>query len=360
MGAVPTLKDIAERLNLSIGTVQRALHNKGGYSKETQELVLAEARRCGYIVNPAASVLRRPRINIAVVFPFPVEHNRYFFQYVWQGIEQARQDFAVYNLKIFPYYAEPGTDNATKMLEQLLTDTETAVHGLITNAPSNPQTLSVLEQLSDRNIPIFLINAVSPYKQKLFYSVNANQGVGKLGADICLAVHKRNQGKVLVLGGSRTNERQSMRSNDFISHLSSSCPDLFIQELHVYENLAQLKNILAEYLQKLDNIIAIYAVSARETMIMCDVVSELGRSGTITTIGTDVFPELLPYFEDDTLTASIYQYPAQQAYTAVQTLLSHIVTTPFQKSNLSLPAVPVFKSNATAFCDPVRFISSSN
>ena len=68
--ATPKLKDIAQRLNLSVGTVQRALHNKGGYSRETQELVLREAARCGYVVNAAASALRRAPINLIVVF-FP-------------------------------------------------------------------------------------------------------------------------------------------------------------------------------------------------------------------------------------------------------------------------------------------------
>lgn len=38
--ATPTLKTIAENLGLSIGTVQRALHDKGGYSEETRQMIL--------------------------------------------------------------------------------------------------------------------------------------------------------------------------------------------------------------------------------------------------------------------------------------------------------------------------------
>jgi ABC-type sugar transport system substrate-binding protein len=72
-------------------------------------------------------------------------------------------------------------------------------------------------------------------------------------------------------------------------------------------------------------------------------------SGKIITVGTDVFPELLPFFEDDTLTASIYQYPVQQGYMAVKAMVSDMTQTYFPYANLKFPATAVFKSNAEAF-----------
>lgn len=347
----PTLKDIAQNLNLSIGTVQRALHNKGGYSKETQELVLKEAKRCGYIVNPAASALRRPPINLAVVFPSPVEENRYFFQYVWKGIEKACQDLAIYNINILRHYADPSSETAAKELEAILADTESPVQGLITNASSDPRFLSALDKFAQNDIPTFLVNAVSKMDRRLCYSANANRGVGKLGADIFTAIHHTSSGKLLLLGGARENERQAARTNDFVRLLSKGCPELLILETHIYDNRPRLKSLIADYLQKFDDLVGIYAVSARETISMCEAVYEAGFSGKITTIGTDIFPELLPYFENDTLTASIYQYPAQQAYTAVKTIVSHIIQTDLVDSSLTFPSTAVFKSNAKEFCD---------
>ena len=89
----PTLKDIAERLGLSIGTVAaRAAQPRAAYSPQTQQRVLEEAKRCGYTVNVMASALRRPPINLAAVFPEPVGENRYFFRYVWEGIEKACEE----------------------------------------------------------------------------------------------------------------------------------------------------------------------------------------------------------------------------------------------------------------------------
>ena len=53
-----TIKDIAERLDLSISTVGRALTNHPHISRETKERVRALADELGYVANAAARVMR--------------------------------------------------------------------------------------------------------------------------------------------------------------------------------------------------------------------------------------------------------------------------------------------------------------
>ena len=74
------------------------------------------------------------------------------------------------------------------------------------------------------------------------------------------------------------------------------------------------------------------------------------------TVGTDVFPELLPYFKSGVLTASIYQYPVQQAYTAVKTLVNHITNIDIGSAPLKFPIAAVFRSNASSFCGEALLI----
>ena len=50
-------RDIAKALGISIGTVDRALHNRGRIDKSTQRKVLKTAETMGYRPNLAASVL---------------------------------------------------------------------------------------------------------------------------------------------------------------------------------------------------------------------------------------------------------------------------------------------------------------
>ncbi len=350
MGSSTRLKDIAENLNLSIGTVQRALNNKGGYSPETQMKILEEAKRLDYTANVAASALRRPPINIAVVLPKPEGTDKYFFQYVWKGIENACQDLSIYNINLSRHYCELKSEESISEFEKILNGEYGKVNGVITNAMSNPKILAVLKEISDKGIPTFRMNATTQlYQFKNGFSSSSNMYVGQLCADIFSAILREKEGQLLLLGGYRESDRQSERINNFQRAMMKSCPGILMNEIHIFDDIPRLKRAIEEYLKKFDNLLGIYAVSARETLSMCEIVKGLGLSGKIVTVGIDVFPELLPFFEDGTLTSSIYQYPVQQGYMAVKAMVSDMTQTNFQYANLRFPATAVFKSNAEAF-----------
>ncbi len=79
-----TLKDIAEKLNLSTSTVSRALQGHPDIHPETRELVLQTARELNYQPNPIAQNLKKRRSNtIGVIVP-QVKH--VFFAEIMAGI----------------------------------------------------------------------------------------------------------------------------------------------------------------------------------------------------------------------------------------------------------------------------------
>ncbi len=344
----PTLKTIAENLGLSLGTVPRALHGKGGYSPQTQRLILAEAKRVGYSANTAASALRRPPITLGVLLPEPTGRNQYFFNYLWQGIDKACHDLSIYQIRLVKRCAEPGSDAFIASLEQLLTNEETPIEGLITVSRRDMRFDSLMERFAERKIPVFIVNSIT--KSPNCFSIDSNRSIGKLGADIFASIHRHSTGNVLLLGGSRDNLMQAERTADFCQKIMAECPGLDILETHNYHDLPKLKSFIIECAHKFDNIVGIYAVSARETLTMCEALEEIHLGGRLTAIGTDTFPQLLPYFQNNTLTASVCQYPAKQTYMAVQILIAQITKTPVQLETNHFPIAAVFKSNAEAFC----------
>lgn len=65
-----TLKDIANELGVTVGTVSHVLNGIDDISAETRERVLATAKRLGYVPNNAAASLRSGKTNtIAVIVP---------------------------------------------------------------------------------------------------------------------------------------------------------------------------------------------------------------------------------------------------------------------------------------------------
>ncbi|MFW6252740.1 MAG: LacI family DNA-binding transcriptional regulator, partial [bacterium] len=66
----PTLRYIAERANVSIGTVDRVIHDRGRVSEETQNRVRAIIEEIGYSPNIFASNLSTSRVHrFAAILP---------------------------------------------------------------------------------------------------------------------------------------------------------------------------------------------------------------------------------------------------------------------------------------------------
>ena len=67
----PTIKDIANRTGFSTATVSLVLNKKDArISKETRELILAEAEKLSYSADPTAVALRTKRsFTLGVILP---------------------------------------------------------------------------------------------------------------------------------------------------------------------------------------------------------------------------------------------------------------------------------------------------
>ena len=82
------IRDIAKALGVSIGTVDRALHDRRGVNPLTKSRVLQMAKTMGYQPNPAARFLSsKRRLRISVNLPAQIAS---FWDTVREGIEEAR------------------------------------------------------------------------------------------------------------------------------------------------------------------------------------------------------------------------------------------------------------------------------
>src|SRR5918995_348855 len=92
-----TIYDLAERLDISVATVSRALNDHSGVSKKTKRKVNDLAEAMGYRKNNFASGLRMQKTN---TIGFIVhELNSHFITSVLSGIERVITD-AQYNIII--------------------------------------------------------------------------------------------------------------------------------------------------------------------------------------------------------------------------------------------------------------------
>jgi DNA-binding LacI/PurR family transcriptional regulator len=71
MAAIPTIKEIAKRLNISVSTVSRALHNHHSIGLRTKMQVQQLAKELNYEPNlTAISFKQRKTLTIGIILPY--------------------------------------------------------------------------------------------------------------------------------------------------------------------------------------------------------------------------------------------------------------------------------------------------
>src|SRR5438477_10810089 len=84
---------IAELANVSIGTVDRALHGRGGIKEATRHRILQVAQQIGYTPNLAARALSVARATASIGVCMPREIHLFYDQ-LWSGVLEAARPLA--------------------------------------------------------------------------------------------------------------------------------------------------------------------------------------------------------------------------------------------------------------------------
>jgi len=105
-----TVKDIAKVLNLSATTISRALLGRSGMTSKTRELVLATAKRMGYVRNAAGAMLVTGKSR-SIMFVVPDKAQNFYSLYqmdVLGGLIDAASEHG-YNVTVVLERMLPGT-----------------------------------------------------------------------------------------------------------------------------------------------------------------------------------------------------------------------------------------------------------
>ena len=104
-----TIRDIAKKLNLSIGAVSRALDGYSDISEETRQKVVQAAQEMGYVPNQAARQLRR-RKSDAVGYILPANTPRFADPFFTEFLAGLGDETAVHPFDLLISIAPPGEE----------------------------------------------------------------------------------------------------------------------------------------------------------------------------------------------------------------------------------------------------------
>ncbi|SFB60874.1 LacI family DNA-binding transcriptional regulator [Algoriphagus aquimarinus] len=149
---VTTIKDIAERLSISIATVSRALRGSSDIKRETKLAVMEMAKEMDYHPNLLASSLSSKKSKIlGVVVP---TINRQFWSNSISGIENVAYDKG-YKVMIFQ-----SAESFQKEVEIVETLANSRVDGILLALSKETNTYNHIQSIMNRGIPVLLFERV--------------------------------------------------------------------------------------------------------------------------------------------------------------------------------------------------------
>ncbi len=312
-----TLKDVAQRANVSIGTASKVLSGDLRVKEENRRAVLDAVEKLGYNVNKVARSLAHKPVRIGVLLPTVFQA---YYQPLLQGIQNVTNSLSDYKFSaIYETYSSFRDDS--RVIECLRRFKEERVNGVVLG-PSHVGTYSSeIADLHKLGIPVVLVSSDLEKSGRLACIRIDAEASGKIAADFAHAI-LRDMESATVLVGSLDVTEHSRKAESFCGRAQK----LGLAIEGVFETRDEMDTAYAitrKILRERPNLRVIYVATAN-SLAVCRCIHDMGLSGKVRVITTDVLPELLPYIHDGTIVATLDQHLEQQGTAAVQTLYKYL------------------------------------
>lgn len=313
------IHQIAQLADVSIGTVDRALHGRPGINPATRQRILKIASKIGYSPNLAARALSIARANVRIGVCIPREIH-FFYDQMWGGIldEERRASHLGIQFVHRPIHAlgEHDTEAFQDLVDQ-------GVHGIVLTA-GNPGGLTpLINQAEEQGIRVVCVSTDAPLSRRSSIVcvepwLNGCLAGELMGKSVAAA------SPVAIVTGMLSAEDHHKKADGFAETFpkySAGGKIVAVIEGHEDENESLAKT--NDLLRRFPDLAGLY-VNTVNCLPVCRALEERRLAGKVRLVATDLFPEMAAHLERGTITASIYQHPFRQSQMAVRLLADHL------------------------------------
>lgn len=316
----PTIYDLAESLNVSVGTVYRALHNKGRISSATKERVLQKAAEMNFRLNQTAQALSRTPKTIGVILCCPVLP---FLDEIHSGIVYEFDSLRQYNIfsdihVLPPANADECAQEISAFIQEFIDRKYDGIILFLSGSPRKCQDALLAAEAAD--IPLVsLVNDLPLANRKVFVTSDGIC-VGRIAAGL-LSMSSANR-RVAILTGSSSIHSHQLSLSGFMAE-TANCR-FEATDVYEHQDCPQLvEQQLTEIFRHQPAYDGLYIASA-SSIIACPLLMDLNRERRVTVVTTDLFPQLQEPLEQGTVMATIFQNPFLQGRKAVSSMYRYL------------------------------------
>ncbi|RMG30838.1 MAG: LacI family transcriptional regulator [Bacteroidetes bacterium] len=362
MGLIPNLlhmnprkpsgiKEIARLAKVSIGTVDRVLHNRKGVAASTRARVLRIIEQTGYTKNITASRLKLAsthRIRIAILIP-EISEPWSYWRLQQNGIEKAAAELKELGVTVAYFYFDVNKPADFRKKWQKI---RTADFQAVVTVPFLKKAVTqLLEEAEVHHVQVVFLDTERPLLGKACFIRQNSYDAGRVAGRLLYGLVGE-QGHYLVVNLLRDAKIQincQQREEGFRSFFKENAPHL-LPQLHTLNHPLNTDELLAGVLEpfvKPERPLGIFVSSARAFMV-AGALRHFPHSKTFLA-GFDLNQQNIACLKKGEIHFIIHQKPEYQGYTAVKSIYNHLVHEEAPAVKVDIPIEIIVKENLPSY-----------
>ena len=319
------IKDIAERAGVSVGTVDRVLHNRPNVSQKALEKVSKALEEMDYQPNMYASALAYNK-SYTFYLIIPKHESEAYWDEIEQGAHAAterRRDFGI-TLKLL-YYERFNTPSFVRTANECLKENP---DGVIMVPGKLDVTTRFASQLQETNVPFILLDSYLPDLKPLsFYGQDSFQS-GYFAARMLMLIASKEK-EIMIMkqlkNGHIGSKQQSNRETGFRHYMHDHFPDIAITEfnLPLDEKREKYDQLLEEFFTTHPQVHHCITFNSKAHLVGDFLLRTNRRNVQI--MGYDMVPKNEECVKQGSISFLIAQHAYRQGFSCVESLFEAVV-----------------------------------
>ncbi|MBN2415261.1 LacI family DNA-binding transcriptional regulator [bacterium] len=336
-----TIKDIAEKAGVSIGTVDRVIHKRGRVSEETIRAVEKAIRDLNYTPNIFARRLKLAKpVTFGVLMP-TMDQDSGYWRLPAAGIKKAKTELACHQVDVrFFHFDRYRPASFSRAFEAML---ETDLDGLLI-APVLASLSAKLTARIPPERPYVFFDSTIPGSACLSCTIQDSYQSGMLSARL-LNLLCGGIGTLAALRMAPDDYHINERVRGFQHYFSGGLSSGFvIYETDNARDRKSLKRLFRTIIEEHSGLRGIFITNA-QTFLFARFLEEEGLAGAIHVIGYDLIQENIDCLKNGSIDFLISQQSDNQGYQGLYTLFRRVVLNEAVEKEIFMPIEIITREN---------------
>ena len=347
-----TIKDIAKEANVSPGTVDRVLHNRGGVSPKTETKIKKILKQKKFKINLIASSLAmKKHHNLATLIPNFDEHNL-FWKSPYSGIQKASQEVSAYGIEnnVF-FFDQLDPKSYLKAFQKLI---KTKPDAVVMVPLFVKESHEIIKLLNLKKIPYLFLNVDlkglafgGSRCSNLSYIGQKSFEAGILSGKLSFLCSNGDDEYLIVMTRKNIHDYEAIneRVKGFLEYFSKNNPNAIIHQIKFDQSdtFDKIEKKINNFLTENPKVKIIMVPSSRISMICKSIDKSILSS--LNFIGFDTTPQNVEALNNGIVSFLISQKSFNQGYKSIITMSNHLVHKEIPSNEIHTPLEIITKEN---------------